>query len=115
MTAWPSNIPDDFERDGYQETLANSMLTTNMDAGPPKRRRRFSADVKKMQGNIVMTDAEVALLETFYYTTIKQVNPFTFTHPRTGVTISVVFTEPPSLVSFAPNYWRVGIKFEVQP
>lgn len=115
MTTWPGTIPSEFEQGGYQEAFANNTIKTSMDAGPPKRRRRTTASIKLFSGFIMMTDAEVALLETFYYDTIGEVNVFDFTHPRRDTTVQVVFAEPPSLTYISPNNWRVGLKFEEQP
>lgn len=115
MTAWPVGVPSEFEISGYQEPFTDSSIKSSMDAGPPKRRRRFSAMTREMSGNIIMTGSEVTDLETFYYDTIKQVGEFTFLHPRKGTTINVVFNGAPSVNAIGPDLFQVGIKFEVQP
>lgn len=115
MTTWPGTIPNEFEREGYQEGFANNVIKSNVDSGPPKRRRRTSANIKTLQGRIQMTTAETELLETFFYDTVGEANEFDFTHPRKETTISVVFSEPPTLVQIGPDLWSVSIKLEVQP
>lgn len=115
MTDWPTDIPAELEMDGYQEPFSDGSLKTNMDAGPPKRRRRFSAQVKEISGNLILTGSEVTLLETFYYDTVKQVERFNFIHPRKGTIIEVIFNGAPSVSAIGPDLFRVGLKFEVQP
>lgn len=115
MTVWPSNIPDDYERRGFQETLPNNVVKTAMDAGPPKRRRTFTAGVSYIKGTIIMTDSEFDDLETFYYDTLKETGEFDFIHPRTEATVVAVFNEPPGLSYFGTGEWRVSVSLEIQP
>ena len=43
MTAWPSSLPDHVLQQGHNESLANVTSRSQMDAGPAKVRRRFTA------------------------------------------------------------------------
>lgn len=115
MTDWPSTLPSGLEISGYQEPFTDSSIKSSMDAGPPKRRRRFSASIREFSGNLILTGAEVTLLETFYYDTIKQVSEFNFIHPRKGTTVVVVFSGAPSVSAIGPDLFQVGLKMEIQP
>lgn len=115
MTDWPSTVPSDFLFDGYDESFSNLAIVTEMDAGPAKRRRRFTAGVKPFGGTMSMTTAQVASLETFYYDTIGVVAPFDITHPRLQTTVTARFTEPPQIAPRGPDRWTVTVKLERMP
>lgn len=115
MPSWPGDLPSDFLFEGYEESFANLALVTEMDAGPAKRRRRFTAGVKPLGGSMSMTSVQLATLETFYYATIGVVSPFDIKHPRLGTTISARFTEPPAITPRGPGFWSVNIKLEQMP
>lgn len=42
MERWPQDLPQRVLAEGYQESLGEGRLSTPMDVGPPKSRRRFS-------------------------------------------------------------------------
>ena len=69
------------------ETPPDTTLETQMDAGPPKARRRFSAGIRKLDMKMIMTAAQVATLDAFYVTTLSGgALTFDYAHPRTGAT-----------------------------
>ncbi len=60
-------------------------LETQMDAGPPKARRRFSAGERKLDIKMIMTEAQVVTLDAFYVSTLSGgALTFDYTHPRTS-------------------------------
>jgi hypothetical protein len=71
-----------------------------------------------------MTQAQIATLETFLYTTIKGVYRFYFPHPRTGalVEVRVIPSEDGGLYTSAHkgfqggnNVWAVSMALEILP
>lgn len=68
---WPGTLPASFQADGYEEGGKENMLRSNMDAGPAKMRRRFTAAVRPVQGIIVVDETQLATFKTFYGTTLK--------------------------------------------
>lgn len=96
MATWPAGLPQTPDTQGQVEKPADLLLRTQMDAGPAKVRRRYTAGVRPFNCTFFMTKAQVATLETFYVTTLTGgADAFDWAHPRTGVTESWRFVAPP--------------------
>lgn len=63
---WPSDLPQRFQREGYSRGFADGRLSTAMEAGPPKTRRRFSSAVKPVQVTLDEREDAFARLERFF-------------------------------------------------
>jgi hypothetical protein len=85
---WPPTLPTLSNSSGFSETYGVLILSTPMDAGPAKRRRR-GVKPRTLSVSFVMTDSQIATLETFINDTIKGTARFDFPHPRTQVAIEV--------------------------
>lgn len=85
---WPPSLPTSVDSSGFSESYGVLILSTPMDAGPAKRRRR-GVKPRIMNVAFVMTNTQIATLETFINDTIKGTARFDFPHPRTGVVIEV--------------------------
>jgi hypothetical protein len=105
--------------DGYEEQLADTSLRTQMDAGPAKVRRRFTAGVTTFQVSLPMTTAQVATFETFFSTTIAGgALAFDWVHPRTRAAVSMrIVTPPPPKIrpEAGAKTWTVGFSVEILP
>lgn len=109
---WPSTLPQAWLNDGYQETLPNVMIRSEMDAGPAKSRRRFTAQVTPIKAQLLLTTAEKGYLETFFNTTIAGgALSFTFPHDGSDVLKSV---KPPTLSKIGLS-WLVDWDLEKLP
>lgn len=115
---WPSNIPYDLDRQGYREALADNVVRSQVSAGPPKRRKRFTAAPRPLRGQIMMTRAELTLFETFFDETTDY-GTRSFNFPRPGFTDSstycVAFRRPPSWTNPGGDNYLVSLEFEIQP
>jgi phage-related protein len=114
---WPTTLPQSPQK-GFTEAGGVSVLSTNMDQGPAKRRYRGKS-VNTMQVSFVMTTSQVDTLQTFIDSTLKGTARFGFTHPRTKQTVEVrVVPQSNNLYNIAylgPEYWTVNLQFEVLP
>lgn len=115
--SWPTSAP--IPQKGFTESMGTNILRTPMDAGPAKIRYRGKKP-SMLNVTFLMTTAEVAVLETFLYTTTKGITRFGFPHPRTGtvVEVRVVAQSTDSLYSVvyaAPGYWTVTMQLEILP
>lgn len=96
------------------------MIRTQMDAGPAKARRRFSAAPIPHTGTILVTGDQLATLWSFWTDSIASgAEAFEWLDPRTGNAAIVRFTELPRVAPRAPRsptaYWRVELSIEVMP
>jgi hypothetical protein len=98
---------------GFSETPPDILLRTKMDAGPVKVRRRYTAGVRIIRFSVDLTQAQVALLDTFFITACLSGSvAFTWVHPRTSASLTVRFTRPPEYTS-RDQEATAGIEIEV--
>jgi len=128
---WPVSLPQNVRQD-FQTARALNILSTPMDLGSPKRRRR-GLGVEQLKVGFYMTTAQIATLETFVQSTIKGTARFDFAHPVTGATVEVRIAHPVTgatvevrivpqsdgqlyTVSYhSPTLWLVDMMLEVVP
>lgn len=85
MPTWPVSLPQTPLIEGYSEQPPNIIIETKMDAGPPKARRRFSTGIRPIKIRMLMTTAQVEILDVFFVTTLQGgALTFDYNHPRTG-------------------------------
>lgn len=90
MASLPSYVTVLF--DGYGEQFDPSVQRTDMDKGKPKQRVLNTHVMQEVEARLLFkSEADAAAFEAWYFDTIKRVGEFTFTHPRTGATITGSF------------------------
>lgn len=95
MPVWPGSL-DDFML-GAKETLQHGVIRTDMDAGPVKVRRRFTAVSRFISCEIMLrTVAQRSAFDTFFNTTLAG-GSLSFEHddPKDGTTADYRFAGPP--------------------
>jgi hypothetical protein len=79
VDAWPGTLPQELQVNGFSESIADGLIETQPDIGPPMTRRRTSAAVRPISGQMIVTKAQLATLRTFVNTTLAGGSlPFTF-------------------------------------
>lgn len=90
---WPGALPQD-QFLGTTYGRVNNRLRSNMDAGPAKMRRRYTARIKTIDAPLVLTGAELKILEAWYENEIGDGTlPFIWEHPLTDVVVEFRFRE----------------------
>lgn len=113
---WPSGLPQKPLVDGYQETLPNQTLRTEMDAGPAKTRRRTTAAVRSINAAYILTATELASLETFYLQTLSGgALSFLWPRPRGTGTWRCRFKKPPAIAAMNGRAFRAVLELEHLP
>jgi len=118
MATWPGTLPTDFLTQGFVESAPDNVISSDMDIGPPKTRRRASAAVRPIKGVLKMTAAQVATHDTFFTdTTYDGAEAFDWTDPRTGGSVSFLYSPgaPPTYESAGGDYWNVTINLLTMP
>lgn len=116
MPTWPASLPQSPGIDGYAEQVPNVMIASQMDAGPEKRRKRFTAGVRPFHFRILLKRADVATFDTFYVTTLAGGTlTFDWTHPRTGAVATFAFQGQPKYTPRGYDAWYVDFDAEIRP
>jgi hypothetical protein len=114
MVAWPS-LPAPLINT-FNETFADNIIRTDMDRGVAKVRRRSTANSRPLSFTMLLTEAQLDTLRTFYNTTTLSGSiEFDYTHPIAAVTEQARFTQPPALVDVNGLAYRVNVSLELMP
>lgn len=116
MPSWPSQLPQRPIADGYNESLQSQVIRTQMDAGPAKSRRRFTAAARMVTARYVLTTSQVAAFEAWFVSDIGA-GALAFDWPHRSGTISARITgDPPYRLSpLGGELWRLDMTLEVLP
>ena len=83
--SWPETLPQQFEKDGFQDAFADNRYATQPDLGPALIRSRFSSMPRKVRGSMKMTKAQLTTLRKFWkIDTLDGKLPFLFPDPVFG-------------------------------
>lgn len=94
-SVWPPSLPAFVLEEGFSESLADVVLETGMDVGPPKIRRRSTAASRPMKATVQMTAEQWGTFKTFFATTLKGGSlPFDWVDPLTQAATTYRFRKP---------------------
>lgn len=113
---WPTSLPVPLQQGAQYEPLIENVITSSVETGAPKRRRRFTAVPDKFTGQLILTATQVATLNTFVVTTLKDVLPFDWKDFRTGSACSYVFSKRPvyARVPDSRLLWTASLELQVK-
>lgn len=114
--SWPAGLPQRWGG-GAQRQPAGNVLRTEMDVGPPKMRRRATADFIPTSFSILLTTAEKDTLDTFYLTTLTKVLPFDWKDFSTASepTRTFRFVKEPAYQHAGGGLWMAHLELEQMP
>lgn len=112
---WPSTLPLPLQS-GSSETPPKNAIRTEMDAGPAKVRRRYTAAARAFSLRYHMTAAQIGTFDTFYVTTSQgQSLAFTWNHPRTNDACEGRFIPGSAQYSSIDHEGDVSVQIEILP
>ncbi len=109
---WPEELPSTFLMEGLSAKTNSLVIRTQMDAGPKKARRRYTASTKTFTGQMLLDSEQRFILERFYKTHLADgVLRFNFKNPYTLATEEFRFTEDYTETA-QDGYFRVQLSLE---
>jgi len=116
VPTWHADLPQELFLAGYAGTFPAVTIKSEMDAGPAKVRRRFTAGIETHAGTMIMTAAQFATFTTFYNTTILGGSlRFNWTKPPLhSVACEMRFTETPTYTKVESEY-EFSMTLEILP
>jgi len=116
MADWPVTLPQDPEIQGLVEDAPDGTVRTNMEAGPDKIRRRFTAAPRPFDMSLILTKTQVGTLDDFYVGTLDHgALPFNWHSPRTQSAGEFRFLDRPRYEMVGPDTYRILLKLELMP
>ena len=115
---WPETLPARLLREGFEERPPALVKRTQMDAGPAKQRRRFTAAPRPITGTIALTAAQRAILDAFFMDELQGgAIAFDWVHPVTRATATFRFVHPDPLIYHPRSAGRfsAALKLEIMP
>lgn len=114
---WHIDLPQELLLDGYNEALPDGTIKSDMDAGPSKVRRRFTATVTPISGAIIVTASQLATFKTFFNTTLlKGALRFNWTEPPAHTTsCEMRFTDVPTYTALSDETYKLLLPLEILP
>lgn len=118
MAKWPSTLPKP-ALSSYSLEPQNAVLKTQMEAGPNRYRKRYTAVPMDIKSGFILNAAQMAIFTTFFRTTINfGADWFVFDGLNLGAGYATGceahFVEPYKANLIERGYWSVSFSFEVR-
>lgn len=111
---WPAALPDCAQT--WTERDRPSTIRTDMDTGPPKVRRRFTAVMREATVGMIIASDQYEALRDFYEIECGEGTVFhTFRHPWSNVVTRFRFVQPPEFSNEGALAINVSMVWEQLP
>lgn len=101
VNVWPPSLPGPLVGSTSEERVP-TYIEDSAEVGAAKRRSRYSRSLRRLSFSMILTEAQVADLDTFYETTlVRGTDRFEWDHWRTGDTLNVRFEEYPRIAGIS--------------
>src|SRR3546814_13803126 len=95
MADWPASLPQSLLATLTRKRQPGK-IRSDMETGPAKQRARFTAAVRRYEGSLLLTGAQLTTFTTFYDDTLGQgAASFTWIDPVTAAAATTGFVEEP--------------------
>lgn len=112
---WPIDLPQDPLTAGYSDVERSTTIRSDMGYGPAKVRRRAIVPMRDITYQFLMSQAQVASLNTFYDTTLKGGTlTYDFEDYINGGSVELRMKTPPVTQPSGPDF-SVRLFVEVMP
>lgn len=110
MAVWPTTFK--ILRDNFKEEIIERSISSNMDVGPAKKRRRSMMKSSRLTFSVILTQDDYEDFKEFYFD--NDVSVFDFTRPDSGEVVKCRFNSAPSL-TLNEVVWTAGVVLEIMP
>jgi len=112
---WPGTLPQCVQ--DWQEQNEPVTIRTQMEGGPPKVRRRYSAPIRRIAVQMILPDdSQYLTLRDFFDSALSGgVGYFTFSHPWSGEQLTMRFVDPPKYEPLGFLAINVSMTWEILP
>ena len=110
MATWPSKFK--ILRDNFTESLPDRVISSNMDVGPAKKRRRTILASYRVNLVTYIAMSDVDEFRQFYLD--NDVAVFDFIHPRTHQVLQARFASVPS-PQLNETFYTASVELEILP
>ena len=115
IPAWPVSLPQKLLISGAGGAPPDIALRSAVDAGPAKVRRRFTAGIEPVKGEMLLTYAQWSTFQTFYNaTTLGGSLRFSWAHPLTSAAVEMRFTSAPAWAADG-RLIKLSLSLEILP
>lgn len=115
VAIWPNDLPQCFSTPSFTQKRADNVLRSQPSIGPAKTRRRTTANIKELSGEMQMTAPQLTVLETFIEDEIGDGSKvFLFPH-QFGGPMMLVRMAAPIEVGRVGALVSVSISLEILP
>lgn len=112
---WPAQLQDFINEDSFGLQMGDTVLISQNDYGPPKRRRRFTEGIDVFGVTIDLHYADYTILKNFVDVTLNGgIEAFEYDHPITQVASEFKLIGVPSVSRLGGEWFRVAMKWELQ-
>lgn len=112
---WPSALPQSPDLN-YGESIKDTVIRTDMDAGPAKTRQRFTRIQREMSVSFTLTSEQRRTFYTFLGTIKGGALSFNMKDPASNDILVVrIKGGIKSMAYVSPDIWRVAFDLEVLP
>ena len=110
---WPGNINNCWTIAGYAEVDRPVVIRSEMEAGAPKVRRRFTKQITMINASVTLTIAEVAAFKAWFRTVLQGgVKRFDFTLPTEQAVSELRFISPPAFTPITDKHFNCEMELE---
>lgn len=119
MSTWPSTLPIP-QMAGYDVEATDPTARTDMDSGPARVRRRFTAAPDKVSLSFIMDEAQMIIFRAFWETDFLSGAAWVYMPIRDGIAAGMSSKEcRPSAGKFkaspvSSSHWNVSFDVEVR-
>lgn len=115
IPSWPESLPQAVPSDSYEETPPDLAVSSDMDIGPAKRRRRASNGPTAVKATLRgMSKEQAATLLAFYFDDLQSVLRFSWVHPRTGAPAEIRIKGAPTITANGALF-SAAMELEILP